>query len=135
MKDYVESMKDANNPFSGDMMLLPDETEIKTLFQEQEMLEDDYERNVSSMDLKARNQMEVQIQKSVDHYEKKLSSLIGDYFSQEKLQQKKNAPENEEKVYMSSEDVFSSPLKVGGILRNTFIRRRTHSTESLLLTD
>lgn len=45
------------------MMLLPDETEIKTLFQEQEMLEDDYERNVSSMDLKARNQMEVQIQK------------------------------------------------------------------------
>lgn len=70
MKDYVQSMKDANNPFSGDMMLLPDETEIKTLFQEQEMLEDDYERNVSSMDLKARNQMEVQIQKSVDHYEK-----------------------------------------------------------------
>lgn len=51
-------------------MLLPDDTEIKTLFQEQEMLEDDYERNVSSMDLKARNQMEVQIQKSVDHYEK-----------------------------------------------------------------
>lgn len=135
MKDYVQSMKDANNPFSGDMMLLPDDTEIKTLFQEQEMLEDDYERNVSSMDLKARNQMEVQIQKSVDHYEKKLSSLIGDYFSQEKLQQKKNAPENEEKVYMSSEDGFSSPLKVGGILRNTFIRRRTHSMESLLLTD
>ena len=31
--------------------------------------------------------------------------------------------------------VFSSPLKVGGILRNTFIRRRTHSMESLLLTD
>lgn len=25
-------------------MLLPDETEIKTLFQEQEMLEDDYEK-------------------------------------------------------------------------------------------
>lgn len=65
----------------------------------------------------------------------KLSSLIGDYFSQEKLQQKKNAPENEEKVYMSSEDGFSSPLKVGGILRNTFIRRRTHSMENLLLTD
>lgn len=111
MKDYVQSMKDANNPFSGDMMLLPDDTEIKTLFQEQEMLEDDYERNVSSMDLKARNQMEVQIQKSVDHYEKKLSSLIGDYFSQEKLQQKKNAPENEEKVYMSSEDGFFEPIK------------------------
>ena len=63
------------------------------------------------MDLKARNQMEVKIQKSVDHYEKKLSSLIGDYFSQEKLQQKKNAPENEEKVYMSSEDGFFEPIK------------------------
>ena len=111
MKDYVQSMKDANNPFSGDMMLLPDDTEIKTLFQKQEILEDDYERNVSSMDLKARNQMEVQIQKSVDHYEKKLSSLICDYFSQEKLQQKKNAPENEEKVYMSSEDGFFEPIK------------------------
>ena len=111
MKDYVQSMKDANNPFSGDRMLLPDDTEIKALFQEQEILEDDYERNVSSMDLKARNQMEVKIQKSVDHYEKKLSSLIGDYFSHEKLQQKKNAPENEEKVYMSSEDSFFEPIK------------------------
>lgn len=50
-------MKDANNPFSGDMMLLPDDTEIKALFQEQEILEDDYERKVSSMDLKARNQI------------------------------------------------------------------------------
>lgn len=116
------------------MMLLPDETEIKTLFQEQEMLEDDYERNVSSMDLKARNQMEVQIQKSVDHYEKSyLPWLV--IISHRRSFNRRKCSREWRKVYMSSEDGFSSPLKVGGILRNTFIRRRTHSMESLLLTD
>ena len=82
MRDYVLSLQDPLCPLSGNKELLPPDSDVKQILNQQEKLEEEYDEYVTTMDLEAQHQMEEKIQEASCRYEEKLASLVNDYLFQ-----------------------------------------------------
>ena len=111
MRDYVLSLQDPLCPLSGNKELLPPDSDVKQILNQQEKLEEEYDEYVTTMDLEAQNQMEEKIQEASCRYEEKLASLVNDYLFQNLDSKQEPSNIENDKIYQSPEEAFFEPIK------------------------
>lgn len=128
MRDYVLSLQDPLCPLSGNKELLPPDSDVKQILNQQEKLEEEYDEYVTTMDLEARNQMEEKIQEASSRYEEKLASLVNDYLFKIRIPSRNHRTSRMIKFIKVRKKRFLNLSRVDGIRRKTCKNRRFHNT-------
>lgn len=129
MRDYVLSLQDPLCPLSGNKELLPPDSDVKQILNQQEKLEEEYDEYVTTMDLEAQNQMEEKIQEASCRYEEKLASLVNDYLFKIRIPSRNHRASRMIKIIKVQKKRFLNLSRVDGIRRKTCKNRHFYNTE------